>query len=377
LAIPVCLPVVPRNAKKYVDAVIEKNWVSSLCLEEEVDFIGRLEREFSQFCGVRYGTTVTNGSTALDLTVAALDLPPGSEIIVPTFTMVATANAVIHNGHVPVFVDSDPNTWCINVAEIEKVLTKKTRAIIPVHIYGYPCDMDRIMEITGKHDLFMIEDAAEAIGTEYRGRKAGSFGDMACFSFYANKIITSGEGGIVVTDNEELHKRAAMLKNQGFGEVRFIHEEVGFNFRMSNLTAAYAYASFEEVTDNIRKRIRNAELYNQGLQDIEGIILAPKSQEGIRNSYWMYGILVDEKVYGRTKAEVRERLKSEFAIDTRDFFFPMHKQPAMIKHGYSTKGATMPVSERLWDQGFYLPSSTNLKRAEIEAVVDALHKLKN
>ena len=376
MTIPVCIPVVPKNAKKYVNAVIEKNWVSSLCLDEEVNYLKKLEEGFSSFIGVNYGVAVTNGSAALDLAVATLGIGPGDEVITPTFTHIATINAIIHNGTRPVFVDADWKTWTINVASIESVVSEKTRAIIPVHMYGYPCDMDRIMEIAEKYNLFVLEDAAEAIGTEYKDKNAGSIGDMACFSFYANKMITSGEGGMVVTNSEELASRAAMLKDQAYGDSKFIHEYIGFNFRMNNLTAAYAYASFEEVSDYIGKRIKNAELYNSILCDIEGITLPPKGNNGIVNSYWMYGILIDKEKFGRSKQEVIELLKSEYGIDSRDFFYPMHKQPVMIKRGYIEKGTVMPVSEKLWNNGLYLPSSTNLKKDEISYICDALKQLK-
>jgi len=376
VGIPVCIPVIPRNAEKYVGEAIRRNWVSSLCLDEEVNFIKKLEEGFSSFVGVRFGTAVTNGTTALDLAIATLKIGQGDEVIVPSFTMVASASSVVHNGARPVFVDSDPETWCVDAGLIEQSITERTKAIMPVHIYGYPADMTRIMEIARKHNLYVIEDAAEAIGTEYNGRMAGSFGHINCFSFYANKMMTSGEGGMLVTDNEDFAKRAAMLKDQAFGQPRFIHEDIGFNFRMNNLTAAYAYASFEEVSEYIGKRTRNAELYNQALSGIEGIILPPKSGHGIKNSYWMYGILIDRKTYGRSKQELRDLLKSDYGIDTRDFFYPMHKQPVMIKRGYVKEDAMLPVSERLWEDGFYLPSSTNLREEQIASVADALKKLR-
>ncbi|NQT90532.1 MAG: DegT/DnrJ/EryC1/StrS family aminotransferase, partial [Candidatus Omnitrophica bacterium] len=257
MGIPVCIPAVPKSAKKYVNAAIDKNWVSSLCLDEEVNFIKKLEDGFSAFVGAKYGIAVTNGTTALDLAVAALKIGPGDEVIVPTFTMIASASSVIHNGARPVFVDSDPDTWCIDTELIEQAITEKTKAIMPVHIYGYPVNMDKVIDIASKHKLYVIEDAAEAIGTEYKNRKVGSIGDIGTFSFYANKTITSGEGGIVVTSNEELSKRVSMLKDQAFGQPRFIHEDIGFNFRMNNLTAAYAYASFEEAQEYIEKKIKN------------------------------------------------------------------------------------------------------------------------
>ena len=376
MGIPVCVPVIPKNAEKYVCEVIRRNWVSSLCMDDEVNFIKKLEMGFSSFVGVRFGIAVTSGTTALDLAVATLNIGPGDEVIVPSFTMIATASSVIHNGGIPVFIDSDPNTWCIDVNLIEQAITRKTKAVLPVHLYGYPADMGKILEIAKKYNLYVIEDAAEAIGTEYNGKKAGSFGDISCFSFYANKIVTSGEGGMVVTDNEAFAKRSSMLKDQAFGQPRFIHEDIGFNFRLNNLTAAYAYASFQEVSEYISKRINNARLYNQALSEIDGIILPPPSSSCVTNSYWMYGILIDKGIYGRSKQEVRGLLKSEYGIDTREFFYPMHRQPVMINKGYAKEMAKLPVCEKLWENGFYLPSSTNIKESQIAFIADALKALR-
>jgi len=376
MGIPVCIPAVPKKAQEYVASVIEKNWVSSLCLDEELNFIKKLEEGFSSFVGVKHGIVTTNGSTALDLAVATLGIGKGDEVIMPTFTIIATANSIIHNGATPVFVDVDPHTWCMNVDLIEGAITERTKAIMPVHIYGYAAEMDTIMEIAKKHNLFVIEDSAEAIGTEYKGKMAGSIGDIGCFSFYANKMMTSGEGGMLVTNNDEIAQKAALLKDHAFGEPRFIHHAIGFNFKMNNLTAAYAYASFEELPEYIEKRGKNAAHYNQLLSGTEGIVMPPRSDENIKNSYWMYGILIDEEKYGRSKKETVELLKSDFGIETRDFFYPMHKQPILIKEGYTTEGTSMPASEKLWAQGFYLPSSTNLKEEQIEYIADSLKKLK-
>ncbi|MCL0071177.1 DegT/DnrJ/EryC1/StrS family aminotransferase [Thermodesulfovibrionales bacterium] len=374
MRIPTCIPVVPKNAKKYVNAVIDKNWISSLCLDEDVNFIKKLEDGMAGYIGTKYCISTTSGSTALDLSLATLGIEPGDEIIIPSFTMIATAHAVVHNGGRPVFVDADEETWCMDISLVEQVVTQRTRAIIPVHIYGHPEKMDEINAIASKYNLCVIEDAAEAIGTQYKGKMAGSLGDMACFSFYANKTITSGEGGLLATNNEDFAKRANMLKDQAFGVPRFIHEDIGFNYRMNNLTAAYAFASFEEVEDAVDKRRKNARLYREGLSDIEGITLPPEKDYAV-NSFWMYGILIDEKRFGLSKTEVKDILKQRHGIDTRDFFYPMHKQPSLIKKGYVKDGVLMPVSEMLWERGLYLPSSTNLKEAEISCVVEAIKKI--
>lgn len=376
MGVPVCMPVVPKNAKEYVNAVIDKNWISSLCLDEEVNFIKKLEKGMAEYIGVRYCTSTTSGSTALDLSLATLKIKPGDEVIVPTFTMIATAHAVIHNAGKPVFVDADEETWCMNTSSIEQAINERTRAIIPVHIYGHPEDMDEINAIAKKYDLWVIEDAAEAVGSQYKGKMAGSLGDMACFSFYANKIITSGEGGMLATDNEECAKRAGLLKDQAFGVPRFIHEDIGFNFRMNNLTAAYAFASFEEVEESVEKRRENARRHAEGLSDIEGIILPPE-KDYAKSSFWMYGILIDEARFGASKNQVKKMLKEDYGIDTRDFFYPMHKQPSLIKNGYVKDGVFMPVSEMLWDRGLYLPSSTNLTEAQSRHIVESLKKIKS
>ena len=245
-----------------------------------------------------------------------------------------------------------------------------------MHIYGYPADMDEIMALAGKYDLCVIEDAAEAIGTVYNEKSAGSMGDMGCFSFFANKLLTCGDGGMIVTDDEKLAEKATSLKNLAFGNPRFIHDDIGYNFRMNNLTAAYAYASFEELDKAVAAKTENARLYSEALSNVEGITLPPESEPGSQNSYWMYGILVDEKIFGRTKDEVRTLLKSEYSIDTRDFFYPMHKQPAIIQKGYESCNGSFPIAEKLWNEGLYLPSGVTLKPDEIGYVCDALAQLK-
>ena len=373
--IPVNIPAVPKNAKKYVNAVIDKNWVSSLCLDEEVNYIRKLEEGFSSFLGVNYAISVTSGSTALDLAIATLEIGSADEVIVPCTTIISTANAVIHNRATPVFVDVDPYTWCINPDLIESAITKNTKAIIVVHLYGYPCDMQRISGIAQKYNLSIIEDSAEAIGTRYNGELAGSIGNIGIFSFYANKTITSGEGGMLVTNDVTLAKKARMLKNQAFGETRFIHDHIGFNFRMNNLTAAYAYSSLEEVQFNISKKIRNAQLYNNLLGDINGITLPPESKGSSINSYWMYGILINEKEFGINRDRLTTILKSEYGIETRNFFYPMHKQPIMLKLSFAKKIDRNVTSEMLWERGIYLPSSILLTEEEIFYVADAIRRI--
>jgi perosamine synthetase len=376
MGIPVNIPPIPKNAIAYVTQTIEKNWISSLCLDESVNYIDKLEKGFSEFVGSKFGVTATSGTAALDLAVAALSIGPGDEVIVPTFTMIATAACVIRNGAQPVFVDSDPDTWCIDAKRIEAAITEKTKAIIPVHIYGYPADMDTILRIAERYNLLVIEDAAEAIGTLYKGKMAGGIGHIGCFSFYANKTMTCGEGGMLVTNDSQIARRAAMLKDQAFGHPRFIHEEIGFNYRMSNLTAAYAFASFEEVNGYIQRKLDIAGLYHSLLSNVEGLVLPPSGDTNIKSTYWMYGILLNKAIFGRAKQEVRDLLQKEFKVDTRDFFFPMHRQPVMITKGFVDHGFSAPVADHLWESGFYLPSGVTLSHQQIEFVCNALKSLK-
>ncbi|MFH0725317.1 MAG: DegT/DnrJ/EryC1/StrS family aminotransferase [Pseudomonadota bacterium] len=374
--IPVCNPVIPENAMKYVNEVIQANWISSSCPDQDINFIKKLEKGFSAFVGTKYGVTTTSGTSALNLAVSCLNLGKGDEIIMPSFTMISTATCAVHHGARPVFVDACKDTWCMDSSMIEKAITRNTKAIMPVHIYGYPADMNNIMSIAAQKGLYVIEDAAHAIGTQYYGHHAGSMGIIGCFSFYANKIVTSGEGGMLVTNDPIIARRANYLKNHAFSETRFIHEDFGYNYRMNNLTAAYGYASFEGVRDNIKKKTGIAQWYNTALKNVEGILLPPESNANIQNSYWMYAILIDKNRFGRDKSEVRQLLAQNYAIETRDFFYPLHKQPAIIRSGLSHKEDRLPVSEMLWDRGCYLPSGVDLNEKQINYIAESLEQLR-
>lgn len=373
--IPVCQPVVPKNAKKYINAVIDGNWASSRCDDPSIDFLGKIEKEFSAFTGAEFGIAVSSGTAALELAAASLGIGPGDEVIVPSFTMIASAAAVIRNGARPVFVDADSETWCMDADLAEDAVSTKTRAMMPVHIYGYPCDMKKIGESAEKRGLFVIEDAAQAVGTIYNGQPAGSMGDFGCFSFYANKTVTCGEGGILVTCNKELALRAAMLKNQAFGAQKFVHHSLGFNFRMSNILAAYAYASFEEVETAVSRKKKTAALYREVLSGIDGLVFPPRSTDHVVNSFWMFGILLDRKEFGLSKEKTVNRLREDYGIETRDFFMPMHRQPVMINRGFVDTGIPMPVADMLWEKGFYLPSGAGLAERDIGYVADAIRSI--
>jgi len=366
--IPVCTPLLGKNETKYVMDCLRTNWISS-----SGTYIKKFEDAFSQYCGVKYGISTTNGTSALHLALATLDVGPGDEVIMPTFTIVSTAFAVIYCGGKPVFVDSEPDTWNIDAEKIEEKITKRTKAIMSVHIYGHPCDMSKIMKIARKYNLWVIEDAAEAHGAEYKGKKVGGIGQIGCFSFYGNKIITCGEGGIVVTNNKKIADRCRRLKNLSFLESkRFWHLEIGFNYRMTNLQAALGFAQFEQIEKLIEKKRRNAQIYNSLLVDVPGLTL-PKERKDSKNVYWMYSLLVEKEF--RMRRELLMKKLYEEGIDTRTFFIPMHQQPIFKKMGLISKDR-YPIAEKIGKCGLYLPSGNGLKKSEIEFICDTIKKIR-
>lgn len=359
--IPVCEPKLDGNELEYVKRCFETSWISSAG-----ENIQRFEEKFAEACGAKYGVSCTNGTTALHLALATLGVGKEDEVVIPTFTMIATANAVTYTGAKPVLVDSEPDTWNIDVKKIEEKITPRTKVVMPVHTYGHPVDMDKILDIAKKYDLYVVEDAAEAHGSEYKGRKIGSIGDVSCFSFYANKIITTGEGGMLTTDNEEIAKIARDLRGHAFSEDRhFWHNYIGFNYRMTNLQAAIGLAQMEKFDENVRRRIQTAKLYNSLLKNIKGITLPPQTK-GVKNVYWMYSILVNDE-FDSTRDELRGKLARR-GVETRTFFIPIHLQPIYFR-GYNER---FPVAEELCRKGMYLPSASTLTKQEIEYVVDSI-----
>jgi perosamine synthetase len=363
--IPVCEPTLGGNEAKYVQQAIETNWISSAG-----QFIRDFEARFAEFCGVKYGIACANGTVAMHLAMATLGLEPGDEVIIPTFTMIATANAVTYCGATPVLVDMEPNYWQMDVDQVEGKIGARTRAIVPVHIYGHPTDMDPLRALADKHGLLLIEDAAEAHGAEYKGRRAGGLGDAAGFSFYGNKIITTGEGGMVTTDNREIARLAWNLRDHAFSHERhFWHKYVGFNYRMTNLQAAVGLAQLEQLDGFVAARRQHALEYNCRLDGIPGI-RTPREAFYAKNVYWMYGIMVSEEEYGMSRDELR-RVLAENGIETRTFFIPMHCQPV---YWQQYKGERYPVAEDLCRRGFYLPSASSLTLDEIEYVAGVIRE---
>ena len=366
--IPVCEPFLSGKELEYVADCLKSNWISS-----RGKYIQEFEQSFSHYCGCQYGVSTTNGTTALHLALISLGVGAGDEVIIPTFTMIATAFAVAYTGAKPVLVDAEAETWNMDTRQIEARITPRTKAIMPVHIYGHPCDMDPIMKIARKHDLRVIEDAAEAHGAEYKGRKVGGIGMVNCFSFYANKIITTGEGGMVVTNGAEIAERARALKDLAHSrDKRFLHTDIGFNYRMTNLQAAIGLAQFERIDELIERRRSHAYLYNSLLKDIEGIRLPPE-REWAKNVYWMYGILIQDS-FGATRDELMERLRDR-GIETRAFFIPVHQQPAFVKMGLF-RGESYPVAEMLSRKGLYLPSGSGLTEEQIQEVCGAIREIR-
>ncbi|MBI2251641.1 MAG: DegT/DnrJ/EryC1/StrS family aminotransferase [Armatimonadetes bacterium] len=357
----VCEPDITDKEINYAAQCIKEGFISGTGGR----FVKEFEDKFSKWCNCRYGIATTSGTTALQLIISSLSIGKNDEVIVQSFTNIATCYAVVHNGATPVAIDSEPETWNINPQKIEAKITKKTKAIIVVHIYGHPVDMNPILKIAKKYNLYVIEDAAEAHGATYYGKKIGSLGDAACFSFYANKIITTGEGGMIVTNNKKTYTRAQLLKNLAFSKKkRFLHYHLGNNFRMSNIQAAIGLAQLERIDKFIKRKREIAYKYNQIFKNIPGITLPPE-KPWAKNVYWMYGILINGKS-GMRRDKIMEKLKNQ-GIETRQFFIPMHMQPVFKKMGFF-KNLRLPVSENLARQGLYLPTGVNLKDKEIEFI---------
>lgn len=366
--VPVNEPLLDGNEKKYLNECIDSGWISS-----EGPFVERLERDFAARVGRRFGVAVANGSVALDTAVKALDLGPGDEVIIPAFTIISCAAAVVRAGAIPVLVDCEPDTWNIDVDEVERKITPRTRAVMAVHIYGLPVDMDALLAITQPRGIKVIEDAAEAHGQTCRGRPCGSFGEMSIFSFYPNKHVTTGEGGIIVTDDDELAARSRSLRNLCFipGR-RFIHEELGWNFRMSNLQAALGCAQLERLDTFITRKQQMGRRYNELLADVSGIHRPLTKTAWATNIYWVYGLVLDDAVPFDADAAIR-RLAA-LGIGCRPFFWPMHEQPVFQRMGLFARDGH-PVSERLARRGFYLPSGLALTQSQIERVADAVRQV--
>ncbi len=350
---PVYQPSLKGNELKYLTECVETNW-----LTESGRFVADFEKQFGEFLDIKYTTTVANGTLALHLALVALGIGEGDEVIVPTFTYVATVNAVAYTGAVPVFADSEPEYWQIDPDSIRKKINSSTKAIIPVHLYGHPCQMDKICEIAKEYDLFVIEDAAEAFGTKYKNKYVGTFGDIGVFSFYGNKTITTGEGGMLVTNEKTLFDRAVHFKGQGLAKWRqYWHDVIGYNYRMTNLSAAIGLAQLERANELIEKKRKIASWYKELLSDLP--LELQKEAPDAFHTYWMVTVLTRDY---ETREALRAYLK-EKGVETRPTFYPVHTMPM-----YSGKYQMHRVAENIALRGLNLPSYPDLEKDNVEEI---------
>lgn len=361
--LPVAEPLLGELELRYVTECIVSGWISSAGA-----FVTRFEELFAAFCGTRHAVAVGNGTEALHLALLALGVGPGDEVIVPTLTFIATANAVTYTGARAIPVDSELVTWNLDPAQVEAAITPRTKAILPVHLYGHPADLDALLEIAGKHGLALIEDAAEAHGATYKGRAVGGIGDVGVFSFYGNKIVTTGEGGMIVTDRDDLAEQMRVLRSHGMStDRRYWHPVLGYNYRLTNLQAAVGVAQMERVDEILRAKRTVSDRYTHGLAGIPGITLPPE-EPWATNVFWLYSILVDEREFGMSRDALLAALDAE-DIEGRAFFPPIHRQPLY------DDGRSLPVAERLAGAGLSLPSAVSLSEADVARVVDTVARL--
>jgi perosamine synthetase len=364
-SIPVNVPLLDGPERELLLECIDSGWISS-----EGPFVARFEEAFARRVGREYGIAVASGSGALDVAVQALRLSPGDEVILPSFTIISPAASVVRAGATPVLVDSDAATWNMDVGRLEACITPRTRAVLVVHIYGLPVDMDPVMKVAGRHGLAILEDAAEMHGQTYRGRPCGSFGALSTFSFYANKLVACGEGGMVVTDDPELAERCRSLRNLCFQPARrFVHEELGWNYRMTNMQAALGLAQLERLDEFVERKRAMGRRYTELLRGAAGIQLPLPATDYADNIYWVYGLmLMDSVPFDAAKAM---RRLARLGIGTRPFFWPMHEQPVFRERGLF-RGVECPVAERLARRGFYVPSGLGLTEREIDTAASAV-----
>jgi perosamine synthetase len=356
--IPVYRPWITDKERRYVEEAVASTWISS-----KGAFIDRFERDFAAYVGARHGITAANGTVALHLAFVALGIGPGDEVIVPTLTYVASVNAIAYTGATPVFVDSDAEHWGLDPNAVERAVTPRTKAIEVVHLYGYPADMDPLIEIADRHGLALVEDAAEAHGAEYKGRRVGSIGTIAAFSFFGNKIVTTGEGGMVLTDNPALAERARHLRGQGVSPTRtYWHDVIGFNYRLTNVAAAIGCAQLERIDETLAAKARLARLYRHHLAGVDGVALQDDAPWA-KPVYWMNCILVDASV----RDQLREFLARE-GVETRPFFYPAHTLPMY------ERDERFPVAERLAASGINLPSHPTLTEDEVARICSLIRR---
>jgi perosamine synthetase len=366
--IPVNEPLLNGNEKKYLNECIDTGWISS-----EGPFIRKFEEKFAARVGRKHAIAVSNGSVALDAAIVALGIQTGDEVILPTFTIISCAAAIVRAGAIPVVIDCDPLTWNMDVTKIEAKITSKTKAIMVVHIYGLPTDISPVLELAKKYGLKIIEDAAEMHGQTYKGKPCGSFGEISTFSFYPNKHITTGEGGAIVTDDDYLADRCRSLRNLCFQpQQRFLHEELGWNLRMTNLQAALGLAQLERLDEFVDRKRHMGKRYTELFADLAGVELPLSKTDYADNIYWVYPLVLKDEVPYDAK-EMMELL-GDRGIGTRPFFWCMHEQPVFWKMNLF-KGESHPAAERIARRGFYVPSGMALTEEQMARVAEQIHQI--
>ena len=359
IKIPIYQPSLNGNEKKYVNECLDSTWISS-----KGKFVAEFENAFANYIGIKQSTAICNGTAALHLALLTLGIGIGDEVIVPTFTYIASVNAITYTGATPIFVDSLESTWQMNPDNVKEKISSKTKAILAVHIYGYPCEMDVLTKIAKENHLFLIEDCAEAFGSKFKDRYVGTFGDIATFSFFGNKTITTGEGGMLVTNDDTLCDRAVHFKGQGLAKHReYWHDVVGYNYRMTNICAAIGLAQLERADELISKKRKIADLYNE---ELKGLPLTPHyEKEDVFHTYWMYSVLVEN-------SDIRNKLReylAEKGIETRPTFYPIHTMPM-----YSQKFQRYTVAENIGWRGINLPSWPELTKNQIHYICNEISK---
>lgn len=357
--IPLCVPEIRGNEWKYIKECLDTNWVSSAG-----SYVDKFEKDFSDFLNVKRSVVMSNGTSALFLALKILDIKEGDEVIVPSLTFISSVNVIRYVGAKPVFIDVHRDTFVMDTKKVEELIGPKTKAILPVHLYGHPVDMDFLLHIANKYNLYVIEDATESLGSLYKNKHTGTIGDIGCFSFNGNKLITTGGGGMLVTNNEELGEKAKFLSTQAKVSIEnnsFQHTEIGYNFRLPNILAAMGCAQLENINEYIEIKRKNAAYYNELLKNVKGITL-PIEKEWAKNIHWLYSIVVEDE-YGLSRDDLIKILGRN-QIETRPFFMPIHKMPPYkdCRHG------DLSVTEELSRKGLNLPSSVGIRKEEIEKV---------
>jgi perosamine synthetase len=366
--IPVMTPLLSGNELKYVTECITTGWISS-----QGAYVKKFEQQFAEYSDMKFGVAVSNGTVAIHLALAALGIGEGDEVIVPDLTFAASINGVIYTGATPVIADIDPETWTLSPAAVEALITPRTKAVMPVHIYGHPCHMDELMAIAKKHNLLVVEDCAEALGALYKGKHVGTFGDAATFSFFGNKTITTGEGGMVLFKDEAVHNKAMVLRDHGMSkQKRYWHDFVGFNYRMTNIQAAIGVAQLERLDEFVEAKRKMAAVFNAGLSQHKAITLPPE-KEWAFNGYWLYTCIIDPEG-GVTRDEMIEKLMKN-GVETRPVFYPLHEMPPYLQ--YVWDGQRFPVTDHISRNGISLPSSVTITAEEQASILNAVNAIYN